>query len=168
MLPGRFGRRRDVPALPEQAPPDAPEGIDDLLAELAAMEAAARQVYARHGLPDQPGHYRRTGEDAMWEKIADRLSPAEKWALMEAAPTQSGWRFSSLEGIGAHSDIVEVRRAAALLDACRGLRQRLSGDAPISPQDLIDAIRLGAAWRRLSGHESDEPMALLLPGEEDL
>lgn len=168
MLPGRFGRRRDVPALPDQAQPEPPDGIDDLLAELAVMETAARQVYARHGLPDQPGHYRRKGEDTAWEKIADRLSPAEKWAIMEAAPAQAGWRFSSMEAIGARSDIVEVQRAAALLEACRGLRQRLTGDAPISPQDLVDAIRLGAAWRQLSGHEPTHPMALRLPGEEDL
>lgn len=168
MLPERFGRRRDVPAAPDQAPPDAPDGIDDLLAELTIVEAAARQVYTRHGLPDQPGHYRRTGEDATWEKIADRLSPTEKWALMEAAPAQAGWRFSSLEGIGARSDVAEVRRAAALLEACRGLRQRLTGDALISPRDLVDAIRLGAAWRQLSGHEPTHPMALRLRGEEDL
>lgn len=164
----RFGRRRDDPAMPDQAPPEPPDGLDDLLAELAVMEAAARQVYARHGLPDQPGHYRRTGEGAAWEKIADRLTPAEKWAIMETAPAQAGWRFSSLERIGAQSDVAEVRRAAALLDACRGLRQRLTEDAPISPQDLVDAIRLGAAWRRLSGHEPDHPMALPPPGEQDL
>ncbi|MEN5147148.1 hypothetical protein [Brevundimonas diminuta] len=173
MLPGRFGRRRDVPALPDQARadqarPEPPDGVDDLLAEIGVMETAARQIYARHGLPDQPGHYRRAGEDAPWEKIADRLTPSEKWTIMEAAPEQAGWRFSSLEGIGSRSDVAEVRRAAALLEACRGLRQRLIGDAPITPQDLVDAIRLGAAWRRLSGHEPDGPMALLLPGEESL
>ena len=168
MLPGRFGRRRDVPASPDQAQPEPPEGIDDLLAELTVVEAAARQIYARHGLPDQPGHYRRAGEDAAWDKIADRLTPTEKWAIMETAPAQAGWRFSSLEGIGARSEVAEVRRAAALLEACRGLRQRLTGDAPITPQDLVDAIRLGAAWRQLSGHEPTRSMALPLPGEEDL
>lgn len=175
-MPGRFGRRRDDRADSRAAAAERPgvtpaEGVDSLLVELVHMEAAAAEVYGRHGLPDQPGQYRRRGEAGAWEKVADRLTPAEKWAMIEAAPREEGWRFASLEHLGVRSDIPEVRQAAAVLAACRGLRQRLTAEAPISPQDLADAIRLGASWRRLSDAHAPLTAApgplLFLPPEED-
>jgi len=172
---GRFGRRRgDLPKGREAAsgrlaaPPG--EGVDSLLAEIAAMETAAAEVYGRHGLPNQPGQYRRRGDDdGAWEKVADRLAPAEKWAMIHATQPEDGWRFASLERLGARSDIPEVRQAAAVLAACRGLRQRLTEAAAISPQDLADAIRLGAAWRRLTdpGEAADAAPLRFLPTEGD-
>ncbi|AYG94311.1 hypothetical protein D8I30_03255 [Brevundimonas naejangsanensis] len=171
---GRFGRRRDDhasrAAAPERPGRSPDEGVDSLLVEIAAMEAAAAGVYGRHGLPDQPGQYRQRGREGAWEKVADDLTPAEKWAMIEAAPPKEGWRFASLEHLGARSRIAEVRQAAALLTACRGLRARLTEEAPISPQDLADAIRLGASWRRLSNPGAPLDAAgplLFLPPEGD-
>jgi hypothetical protein len=45
-----------------------------------------------------------------------------------------------------------------VLAACRGLRQRLTDAEPITPQDLADAIRLGAAWRRLDAENAASPL----------
>jgi len=157
----RFGRRRDDRGSDEQAVAlrDAvSDGVDSLLGEIAAIEAAACDVYGRHNLPAQWGQYRRQGENGAWEKLADQLSPAEKWAMIQAAPSEEGWRFASLDGIGALSAIPEVRHASAVLAACRGLRQRLTDAEPITPQDLADAIRLGAAWRRLGAESAASPL----------
>jgi hypothetical protein len=172
---GRFGRRRDdrddsraVVPTREQSLATPGEGVDSLLAEIAAIETAAAGLYGRHGLPDQPGQYRRRGDEGAWEKVADPRTPAEKWAMIQAAPPEEGWRFASLASLGARSEIAEVRQAAAVLAACRGLRQRLTEETPISPQDLADAIRLGASWRRLSAPSdaSDDAVPLLfLPPE---
>jgi hypothetical protein len=75
----RFGRRRDDRGDEQAAvPSDAlSDGVDSLLAEIAAIEAAACDVYGRHGLPAQPGQYRRQGENGGWEKLGDQLTPAE-------------------------------------------------------------------------------------------
>lgn len=172
---GRFGRRRDDRddgRAAASGPPAAPgEGVASLLAEVAAMEAAAAEVYGRYGLPDQPGHYRRRGDEGAWEKVADRLTSAEKWTLIQAAPPEDGWRFASLERLGAQSEVAEVRQAAAVLGACRGLRQRLTEATPITPQDLADAVRLGASWRRLSAPDAipaaPGPLLFLPPEGED-
>lgn len=156
----RFGRRRDDRGDEQAAvPSDAlSDGVDSLLAEITAIEAAACDVYGRHGLPAQPGQYRRQGETGAWEKLADQLTPAEKWSMIQAAPPEEGWRFASLDGIGARSTIPEIRHASAVLAACRGLRQRLTDAEPITPQDLADAIRLGAAWRRLDAESAASPL----------
>ena len=142
------------------------DGVESLLAEVAAIEAAACEVYGRHGLPAQPGQYRRRGDDGVWERLSDRLSPAEKWALIQTAPPEEGWRFASLDGLGARSSVPEVRRAAAVLAACAGLRQRLTEAEPISPQDLADAIRLGAAWRHLDVESVASPLLFQAPESE--
>ena len=144
-------------------------GHDDLLAQILVVEAAAADVYARHGLPDQVGQYRRRNETEAWERLAGEMPPAEKWALIQSMPTGAGWRFASLAGVGAQSPVAEVRQASAILAACQGLRQRLAEQTPISAQDLADSIRLGAAWRRLSAPAPDvddaaEPLRFL-PGE---
>lgn len=77
--------------------------------------------------------------------------------MIQAAPSEEGWRFASLDGIGARSTIPEIRHASAVLAACRGLRQRLTDAEPITPQDLADAIRLGA-WRRLDAESAASPL----------
>src|SRR5690606_6724502 len=60
----------------------------------------------------------------------------------------------------------EGRRAAAVLAACAGLRQRLTEAEPISPQDLADAIRLGAAWRHLDAESVASPLLFQAPESE--
>ncbi|WP_278069849.1 hypothetical protein [Brevundimonas sanguinis] len=147
-----FGSPAKVAIEPRSADADASR---DLLEQIAGLERAAATVYARHGLPDQPGQYRRKGDAGSWERLSETMSPADKWSLVQSAPAGEGWRFASLSGLGARSDIAEVRQAAAILSACQGLRQRLTAQTPISPQDLADAIRLGAAWRRLGQRAED-------------
>lgn len=170
---GRRGRRRsDAPSgVIGDDKPETTASVGELLSLLQAIETAAGQVYGRHGLPQQPGHYRRPAEGGAWMALGDALSPADRWSLIRAAPADERWRYSAYEGLGARSDIPVVRQASALLAACQGLRQRLAERALISPQDLADSIRLGEAWRRLvedAGHDdpSAEPLHFL-PPEED-
>lgn len=146
----RFGRRGSAAPPAEQASErtEANASTADLLALLQAIETAAGRVYGRNGLPQQPGHYRRPADGGGWERLADALTPAEKWALV-SAPDSGHWRYCAYEALGEHSDIPAVRHASALLAACQGLRQRLSEHSAISAQDLADSIRLGEAWRRL-------------------
>lgn len=167
---GRFGRRRFASSATEgrDAGPEAAAATADLLSLLQTIEAAAGQVYARHGLPQHPGHYRRPAEGGAWEPLGDALTPAEKWALVEAASDHGSWRYCAHEALGAHSDSPAVRQASAILAACQGLRQRLADHAVITPQDLADSLRLGEAWRRLSddlghGAPTTAPLHFLPP-----
>lgn len=160
----RFGRSRftDPPAGPASGSEDANASTADLLSLLQAIEAAAGRVYGRHGLPQQPGHYRRPADSDAWERLEDALTPAEKWALV-SAPDSVHWRYSTYEALGSAADAPDVRHASALLAACQGLRQRLSERSAISVQDLADSIRLGEAWRRLveeAGPIAASPTAL--------
>lgn len=149
-----FNRRREVSSPPATVNPLIPqpplEGADDLLAQIETIEAAAAEIYARHGLPDQLGYYRRRSHETTWERLTDGLSPEEKWRMVQDAPPDLGWRYASLAQIGAGSAFTEVRHASAILSACHGLRLRLTERLTISPQDLADAIRLGVSWRLLS------------------
>lgn len=165
---GRFGRRRPdaLPGRLKTEQPEAAASSTDLQPLLRAIEAAARRVYGRHGLPQRPGHYRRPTDGGVWEPLGDALTPAEKWALIEAASDQGNWRYCSHEALGAHSDIPAVRQASAILAACQGLRQRLSDHAVISPQDLADSIRLGEAWGRLAEDANQGPLHFLPPDED--
>ena len=131
------------------ASPPSSDANGNLRALLDEVDATALAVYAVHDLPSTPGHYRRSPDGAAWEHLGAALSPAEKWAMLEEHPTDQGWRYASLEQIGARSDIAAVRYASGLLSACQGLRLRLDEGMAISAQDVADAIRLGAAWRRL-------------------
>lgn len=168
---GRLGRRR-AESLGERSNerPEAAASTDDLLTLLRAIEAAAGEVYGRHGLPQRPGHYRRPADSDAWEPLGDALSPAEKWTLIDTAPEGGRWRYAAYEALGARSDVPAVRQASALLAACQGLRQRLAERSLISPQDLADSIRLGEAWRRLAedaGHSEPAatPLHFLPPDE---
>ena len=164
---GRLGRRHS--ASPSGRVDDKPQtSTDELLPLLQTIEAAASEVYGCHGLPQHPGHYRRSASSPAWESLGDALSPAEKWALINAAPEGERWRYAAYEALGAHSDRPAVRQASALLSACQGLRQRLAQRTAITPQDLADSIRLGEAWRRLvedAGFADPGPLHFLPPDE---
>ncbi|MET4682252.1 hypothetical protein [Brevundimonas faecalis] len=149
-----FSRRREASSPSAAVEPLIPqpllEGADDLLTQVETIEAAAAEIYARYGLPDQPGHYRRRSHDTAWERLTNGLLPEEKWRIIQDAPPDLGWRYASLSQIGAGSVFTDVRHASAILSACHGLRLRLTERLTISPQDLADAIRLGVSWRLLS------------------
>ena len=64
------------PPLPDSDPfaaPDRPARADALSLALSEMEAAAREVYALHGLPTRPGHYERGPRARRWRFIAEHL-----------------------------------------------------------------------------------------------
>ena len=152
----RFGRSREPSPqrLDDGRSRDA-DGRAALDAEIDAIEAAALGTYVLHGLPGAMGHYQRADSHSPWERLYDALTPEQRWALVAASPAGQGRRFASSVDLGVESPVPEVRRAAAVLAACRGLRQRLAESAGFTAQDLADAIQLGAAARRLDGQ--DEP-----------
>jgi len=137
----------------------SPEAGDDLRGLLTQVEATALGVYALHGLPSIAGHYRKSPGSEQWDHLGHALSPSEKWALLDQHPAEPGWLYASLEQIGARSPIADVRFASGLLSACQGLRLRLDEGVTLNAQDVADAIRLGAAWRRLT--ENDCPRTSL-------
>ncbi|MCO8019723.1 hypothetical protein NI456_12730 [Brevundimonas diminuta] len=151
----RFGRSREPSPqrLHDERSREA-DGRAALASEIDAIEAAALVIYVRNGLPGAIGHYQRADRQAPWEKLEDALTPEQRWALVQAAPEGEGRRFASSADLGADSPLPEVRRAAAVLAACRGLRQRLAEAAGFTAQDLADAIQLGAAARRLEDDDA--------------
>lgn len=115
---------------------------DDALADrLAAIEARALKVYARHGLPTRPGHYRRGPRAAKWSWLAEDLDPADRWALVLEKQAGSGWRFGTLETLGAGDPRLAVAAAARDLTDCRLVREGLEGLA--GPEAIEAALRLG-------------------------
>lgn len=134
---------------------DEAAAVDDLRALLQGIEQAALGLYARHGLPTAPGHYRSRAPDVEWEALGTHLSAADRWAMINDS-AESGWRYASLEGLGARSEHADARQASAILSACNGLRQRLAGRT-ITAQDLADSIRLGAAWLSLDAAAASAP-----------
>lgn len=139
------GARRPVPTASPEEPPPSPE-VDpseiSLLALLSEMEAAACAVYARHGLPVQPGQYALSAKTGDWRYLAEALTAEERWALVLAQKPGSGWRFGTLPSLADLEDSPpEVQRAARVLKACDQIRARVRGGA--SAADLEMAIRLG-------------------------
>lgn len=151
--------------------PAAPERVENPISVLLSqVEAAACTVYARHGLPDQPGHYARSRTSKAWRFLSEDLTAEERWALVTAQRSGSGWRFGTLEDLGDQEDSPQdVRRAARTLRSCRKLRIRLAeGGSPSLGDELEAAIRLGSEWRRLetpvaSVAPSNEPLRLTMP-----
>jgi hypothetical protein len=161
-----FGWRRSSvkPDPVEEAPTSSDEGegfspevagSDDLARLLDMIEALAARIYADHGLPAEPGHYRRTDEGDDWSLVSRNLSPAEKFDLILAAKDQDRVRYAAYDRIGAQHDSPLVRKAAALVAASRGLRHRLEIQAPITAQTLADAVRLGGLYQVLATNMSD-------------
>ena len=152
------GARRPVPTAPPEAspPPEVDPSEISLLALLAEMEAAARAVYARHGLPVEPGQYARSAKTGDWRYLADALTAEERWALVLAQKPGSGWRFGALPDRGAQdSSPAEVQRAARILRSCDHIRVRVRRGA--SAADLEMAIRLGADGIELERDQAAPP-----------
>ena len=160
-LPGRRSTS-PAPATSDPFTPPAdfePPPEDDALSLLLGeIQAGALAVYDRHGLPTRLGHYVFDPADGEWRFIAERLSPARRFELMLEHPPEQSWRFARLEDLGArHRDHPEVEVASELLNAVSRLRQNR---ASASADDLAEAIRLGQAWRALTGpHQEPETLA---------
>jgi hypothetical protein len=118
---------------------------------MAEVEATALKVYAEHGLPTQAGHYRRGPGSAGWDYLGQDVDIERRWDMVLERPAEAGWRFATLEDIGRYEGAgAELRAAAALLAACRHLKDRISGRAVGEAGEDIDrAIRLGVDWQRL-------------------
>jgi hypothetical protein len=140
------------PADPWPSATDAIERVEtpiNLL--LSEIEAVACAVYARHGLPNQPGEYARSPKTRQWRFLSDDLNVEERWALVLAQRQGSGWRFGSLADLGDDEDSPpDLRQAAQILRSCRQLRAGLAARGQSDPgEDMQLAIELGAAWSRL-------------------
>ena len=152
------GARRPVPtASPEASPPaEADPSEVSLLALIAEMEAAARAVYARHGLPVEPGQYARSAKTGDWRYLADTLTAEERWALVLAQKPQSGWRFGALPDLGDQDgNPAEVQRAARILRSCDQIRSRVRSGAAAA--GIEAAIRLGTDWFELTREPASPP-----------
>ncbi len=121
------------------------------LPTMAEVEASALKVYAEHGLPTQPGHYRRGPGSDGWDYLGQSVDIERRWDMVLERPSEAGWRFATLEDIGRFDGApAELRAAAALLAACRHLKDRMHGRAAGDTGDDIErAIRLGVDWQRL-------------------
>jgi len=118
---------------------------------MAKVEKLALQVYGDHGLPIQPGHYRRAPASQDWLFLGEFVEAEIRWALILEKPPEAGWRYATLEDIGRFPGApAELLAASNLLSTCRHLKSRLLGREPGEPGDDIEtAIRLGVDWREL-------------------
>ena len=140
------------------------------LPTMAEVEASALKVYADHGLPTKPGHYRRGPVSDAWDYLGEDVDIARRWDRVLERPTESGWKFATLEDLGRHDGAsAELRAASALLSACRHLKDRMTGRAVGDPGDDIErAIRLGVDWQRLKDAQAwKESSRLKLTTPED-
>jgi hypothetical protein len=140
------------------------------LPTMAEVEASALKVYADHGLPTKPGHYRRGPVSDAWDYLGEDVDIARRWDMVLERPTESGWKFATLEDLGRHEGAsAELRAASALLSACRHLKDRMTGRAVGDPGDDIErAIRLGVDWQRLKDAQAwKESSRLKLTTPED-
>lgn len=152
------GARRPVPTASPEEPssPDVDPSEISLSGLLSEMEAAARAVYARHGLPVEPGHYALSAKTGDWRYLADALTAEERWALVLAQKPGTGWRFGTLPSLADQEDSPpEVQLAARVLKACDQIRACVRGGA--SAADLEMAIRLGADGLELEREQAAPP-----------
>jgi hypothetical protein len=127
--------------------PAAPAPVHALLDEI---EASAIETYRLHGLPTRLGQYARSRRGKQWKFVAETLTAEERWELFLANDSRKGWRFASLEELGAQDPDgpSDLRKAADLLTACRSLRLSLGGRSTTSSaEDIETALRLGSDWR---------------------
>ena len=116
--------------------------LDAVLARLDAIEAAALAVYAHHGLPTRPGHWRRGPRAKGWTFLGARLTPEDRWAEILARPPEKGWKHAALADLGALDGRPGPRRASERLNAVARLRARLASGEPLTLDDLLDALTL--------------------------
>jgi len=149
----RFGRPRSRPseAVVDQVRAGALEPFDASphasSRVLSQIEQTALEIYAEHGLPTRPGHYRRGRRARTWTWLGEHLTPEARWAAIMERPPEEGWRYGVLADLG-RTGPPEVRAAADLLARCAFLRERRPA-GPATAEDLDLAIRLGADWRTL-------------------
>lgn len=154
MISRRFQDRETSPTIQTDRQADAdPSRLDDAL---AALESAALAVYVRFALPDRPGQYSRAPGAMAWAYLAERLSPQEKWALLETQPLSEGWRYADLSMLGADSPVAQVRAASKVLTGCTALRQRIQETGRFDAGDMADAVRLGVLWGWIAPSPDDK------------
>ncbi len=119
---------------------------------MAEVEALALNIYRAHGLPTQPGHYRRGPTSDNWLYLGEQVDTNMRWAMVLDMPPEQGWRYATLEDIGRFDGApADLRAASNLLATCRHLKSRLHGrEAGNTGDDIETAIRLGADWRALT------------------
>lgn len=137
-----------------------PEGADRLEIALAEIEADALEVYARAGLPTEPGHYRKPPDVDAWTFIAATLPPEARFALTLEHPPERGWRFARLQDLGARSDRPDLQAASRLLNDIADIR---TARHDLLTQDhLLVAMELGGAWRALRDSKAVKASRLTL------
>ncbi|MBU2116275.1 MAG: hypothetical protein KJ954_01625 [Alphaproteobacteria bacterium] len=123
-------------------------GLSAVLDRLTAIEAGALGVYAKHGLPTRPGHYRKGPRAKTWSLLAVDLPPEDRWAAVLARPPEKGWRHAALADLGTLDGRVGPRRASETLRTVARLRVRLTAGEALPPEDLLDALDLATASSR--------------------
>ncbi len=139
---------------------------------MAEVEALALQIYGVHGLPTQPGHYRRGPNADAWLFLGEHVEADLRWAMVLEMPPEAGWRYATLEDIGRFKGAPsDLRAASNLLATCRHLKSRLHGREAGHPGDDIEtAIRLGADWRALQdalAHRGKSRLKLTTPTDPE-
>ena len=117
-------------------------GVQAVLDRLAQIEAAALAVYAAHGLPTRPGHYRKGPRARWWTFLAERLSPEDRWAEVLARPPEKGWRHAALVDLGRIDGRTEPAAASDALTRIGRLRAHVTAGEPLALEDLLDALSL--------------------------
>lgn len=129
-----------MPTAAVDAPLPATRSLEDALALLTEIERGAIEVFARHGLPTQPGLYRQEEPGGPWSLMDKPHSTEERWEMILSRPPEAGFRYLSLAEIGRleRPGDADVLAAAATLDRSWDLRRLLEG--PEGPE--LDAATL--------------------------
>lgn len=160
---GRLRRTDDdsAAASPFDRPSDLePSAPDPLEIALVEIETGALEVYARAGLPTEPGHYHKPPGTDAWTFIAATLSPEARFALTLEHPAEMGWRFARLQDLGARSERPDLKAASRLLRDIADLRSARRG--LLTVDHLSIAMELGGAWRALRDSQAVKPSRLTL------
>lgn len=158
---GRSRRLDDPAASPFDRPLSVAEPEPDSLElALAEIEIGALEVYARAGLPTEPGHYRKPTDTDAWTFIAAKLPPEARFALTLEHPPEKGWRFARLQELGSRSDRPDLHAASRLLNDIDNLRAARRG--LLTEDHMMIAMELGGAWRALRDSKAMQVSRLTL------
>lgn len=157
-LMDRIGARRENNRLREDEFTVSPQKTGAIEAFLQA-ENDAVSAYGRCGLPMIRGEYCRKPGTVEWIWIADRLTPEEKWNLLEDQPISSGWAYCTFAELGRHdTDSALANLASEILVACI----RLENEEHFQSRTIVEtAIKLGIDWQKLI--DADPGIRLLNP-----